>query len=238
VKIVKKQRITAYYEEEGKYLKSSDIDRYYRGMFRIVSTSGCRNRIIEKWLDSAHPSESFLDIGCELGYYVRKMAKKGLKATGVDISPTKIRKSKVVAAQSNINCKFYIQDAENLEFEDNSFDWVLCTETLEHLLKDQRAAQELVRVAKKFIIISVPQKSVFWRFINLLAPVYGFNKRGAGHLREYTTESLLRLFGDSVQVQVLEKAGFFISFLDRFVPNLSIFKAVICLKFKKKMAKI
>jgi len=234
VELVRKQEIVAYYEEEGKHLKSSDIDRYYRGLFRIFSTYGCRNRVMESWLSSAMPSESFLDVGCELGYYVRKMAIKGLKATGVDISAIKVHKAKLIASQLNINCKFYVQDAENLEFQNNSFDWVLCTETLEHLLNDKRAAQELTRVAKGCIIISVPQKSFFWRFINRIAPIYGFNMRGAGHLREYTTKSLLELFDESVQVHELEKTGFFISFLDRFVPNFSIFKSVICLKLKKK----
>ena len=231
---MQKQKIIAYYEEEGKSLKRSDIDRYYRGLFRIVSTHGCRNRVIEKWLNAAKPAESFLDVGCEWGYQVRRMAKKGLRATGVDISATKVRKAKLIADQLHINCDFLVQDAEQLEFEDNNFDWVLCTETLEHLLNDQGAAQELIRVTKRFIIISVPQKSVFWRFINSLAPVYGFNTSGAGHLREYTVKSLLGLFQGSVDVLSLEQTGYLVSFLDRFLPNHSIFKSVICLKLKKK----
>ena len=231
---MEKQKIIAYYEEEGDYLRSRDIDRYYQGIFRYVSTHGCRTRVIEKWLKSTKPSESFLDVGCELGYYVRAMAKKGLKTTGVDISANKVRKAKLIAAQMHINCQFFVQDAENLEFKSNGFDWVLCTETLEHLLNDRQAAQELIRVAKKWIIISVPCKSISWRLINRFTPVYGFDKRGAGHLREYTTNSLLELFGESVQVQGLEKTGFFVSFLDRFVPNLSVLKSVICLKLKKR----
>ena len=90
---MQKQKIIAYYEQEGKSLKMRDIDRYYRGIFRFVSTHGCRNRVIAKWLQSAKPAESFLDVGCEWGYYVRRMTKKGLKATGVDISETKVRKA-------------------------------------------------------------------------------------------------------------------------------------------------
>ncbi|MDD1776822.1 MAG: class I SAM-dependent methyltransferase [Candidatus Helarchaeota archaeon] len=231
---MQKQKINAYYEAEGKSLKKSDIDRYYRGFFRFVSTHGCRNRVIEKWLNSTTPGESFLDVGCEWGYQVRRMAKKGLKATGVDISPTKVRKAQLIADTLHIDCAFMVQDAEKLEFADNSFDWVLCTETLEHLLNDQGAAQELVRMARKFIVISVPQKSIFWRFINNLAPVYGFKTTGAGHLREYTVESLLQLFNGSVQVLSIAQTGYIVSFLDRFLPNHSLFKSVICLKLKKK----
>jgi ubiquinone/menaquinone biosynthesis C-methylase UbiE len=234
VELLQKQKIIAYYEQEGKSLKKDDIDRYYRGIFRFVSTHGCRNRVIEKWLNSAKPAESFLDVGCEWGYQVRKMARKGLKATGVDISMTKVRKAQSIANQLKIDCTFQVQDAENLEFEDASFDWVLCTETLEHLLQDQRAAQELIRVAKKFIIISVPQKSVFWRLINRFAPVYGFDRGGAGHLRDYTVESLLNLFQGTVEILSVEQTGYFVSFFDRFLPNHSLFKSVICLKLRKK----
>jgi 2-polyprenyl-3-methyl-5-hydroxy-6-metoxy-1,4-benzoquinol methylase len=232
---MQKQKINTYYEEEGKSLKKSDIDRYYRGIFRIVSTHGCRNRVIEKWLKAAKPTESFLDVGCEWGYHVRRMAKKGLKATGIDISATKVRKAKLIANKLHVDCDFLVQDAEKLEFADNSFDWVLCTETLEHLLNDQGAAQELIRVAKKFIIISVPQKSIFWHFINRLAPVYGFNTRGAGHLREYTVESLLDLFQGSTKILSIAQTGYLVSFFDRFLPNLSLFKSVICLRLRKKM---
>lgn len=230
---MQKQKIIAYYEQEGKLLKESDIDRYYRGIFRFVSTHGCRNRVIEKWLNSAKPGESFLDVGCEWGYHVRRMAKKGLKATGVDISVTKVRKAKLIADQLHINCDFLVQDAEKLDFEDNSFDWVLCTETLEHLLHDQKAAQELIRVARKFIIISVPQRSLFWRLINKFAPIYGFDTRGAGHLRDYTVDSLIKLFQGTVEVLSLERTGFLLSFFDRFLPNNSLIKAVICLRLRK-----
>ena len=228
-----KQKIHAYYEAEGKDLKGSDVDKYYQGVFRFFSTHGSRSAILEKWLKLCEPNETFLDVGCELGYFVRRMAKKGLKATGVDISPTKVRKARYIAQKRKLDCNFLVMDAEKLEFEDNSFDWVLCSETLEHILDDQRAVQELVRVAKKNIIITVPQKSFFWRFLNYFSDIYGFTSLGAGHLREYTTKSLLKLFGNKVHIEEVRKGGYFIALLDRILPDLSIFKAILCVRLKK-----
>ncbi len=233
--MVDKQKIVSYYEKEGQLLKLNDVDRYYRGAFKYVSTYGCRRIIIEKWINLAKKNETFLDVGCELGYFVRKMAGKGLDATGIDISQTKIRKAKFFAEKLdlNANSEFLCMDAENLEFDDGSFDWVLCSETLEHVLNDQKAILELIRVAKREIIITVPLKSIFWKFFSYFFDIYGFNTPGAGHLREYTTESLLNLLPKNVRIQSIKKAGYFISFLDRFLPDLSIFKAILCVLLKK-----
>ncbi len=231
--IVNNQKIHAYYEAEGKHLKASDVDRYYRGVFRFFSTHGSRSAILEKWLKLCKPNETFLDVGCELGYFVRKMAARGLKTAGVDISPTKIRKSKQIASKMNLSCDFSVMDAEKLEFESNTFDWVLCSETLEHILNDKRAAQEIVRVSKHNIIVTVPQKSIFWRILNNFSEIYGFDALGAGHLREYNEESLLNLFGKRVTLESLKKGGFLVSVLDRFLPDLSIFKAILCVRLKK-----
>jgi 2-polyprenyl-3-methyl-5-hydroxy-6-metoxy-1,4-benzoquinol methylase len=234
VKKLEKQRIIAYYEKEGKEIKPSGVDIDYRGVFRYVSTHGCRRQILEKWLRAAQPKETFLDVGCELGYFVRQMAEKGLNVTGVDISPTKIRKAKLVAEKLNLNCRFLTMDAESLDFQDSSFDWVLCSETLEHVLNDRRALLELIRVAKQNIIVTVPRQSIFWRALHVFTDVYGFNSSGAGHLREYTVQSLVRLLPKNVEIQEVKKAGFLVSFLDRFLPNFSTLKVILCLKLRKK----
>ena len=65
---------------------------------------------------------------------------------GVDISPTKVQKAIYIAQQLNINCEFSVMDAENLRFEDNSFDWVLCSETLEHVINIDYAVKEIKRI--------------------------------------------------------------------------------------------
>lgn len=53
------------------------------------------------------------------------------------------------------------QDILNLTYSDNEFDTVVCLETLEHTLDPVRAIKELKRVAKKRIIISVPNEPWF-----------------------------------------------------------------------------
>ncbi|MHA1265429.1 MAG: class I SAM-dependent methyltransferase [Candidatus Helarchaeota archaeon] len=233
MKHINQEKVWAYYEAEGKTIKAKDVDKYYRGIFRYVSTHGCRRAILDKWFKALKPGETFLDVGCELGYFVRKAAERGLQATGIDISPTKIKKAKQIAMNFKLNCNFYVMNAQKLEFEEGSFDWVLCSETLEHVPNDARAIKELIRVAKRFIVITVPQKSFFWRLLNKFSSIYGFDDLGAGHLREYTWESLKKLIPKGVAVIAVKRGGYFFAGLDKVLPDFSIFKAILCVWLKK-----
>ena len=59
------------------------------------------------------------------------------------------------------------QDVENLKFENNSFDCALCLEVLEHTKNPVKALNELKRVAKRRVVISIPYEPwfTFWRFM-------------------------------------------------------------------------
>lgn len=47
-------------------------------------------------------------------------------------------------------------DVHNIPYSDNEFDIVLCSETLEHVSNLEKATKELLRIAKKAVIITVP----------------------------------------------------------------------------------
>ncbi|MFH1971913.1 MAG: methyltransferase domain-containing protein [archaeon] len=53
------------------------------------------------------------------------------------------------------------EDVQNLSFEDNTFDVVLCQEVLEHVQDPVRAIKELKRVCRKRLIITVPNEPYF-----------------------------------------------------------------------------
>jgi SAM-dependent methyltransferase len=57
-------------------------------------------------------------------------------------------------------------EKQPLPYEDNSFDVVLCTDVLEHLDNIYEVFDELCRVSKKYVIISLPNPhSVFWGYV-------------------------------------------------------------------------
>ena len=54
--------------------------------------------------------------------------------------------------------KFKQENIQTLSFEDNAFDTVICTHTLEHVQDIMGAIQELRRVTKRRLIIVVPKQ--------------------------------------------------------------------------------
>jgi len=56
----------------------------------------------------AHEARTIVDLGCGTGYHVRKLAKLGFDATGVDISPRNIRFATNTARKERVRPKFIV----------------------------------------------------------------------------------------------------------------------------------
>jgi len=57
----------------------------------------------------------------------------------------------------------FMSDVREIKAKDNSFDLVLCCEVLEHIPFEDfsKAVSEIYRVAKRFAVISIPQRVVY-----------------------------------------------------------------------------
>jgi ubiquinone/menaquinone biosynthesis C-methylase UbiE len=65
-----------------------------------------------------------------------------------------------IAMQNGIINNYSVQNAEKLTFQDNTFDYILCKETYHHFPRPYAALYEMIRVAKKGIVIIEPQDPV------------------------------------------------------------------------------
>jgi SAM-dependent methyltransferase len=95
-----------------------------------------------------------LDVGCGTGYLVDHLAKDHprRKFTGLDFIIEEGTRTR------SANIKFVEGKVEALPFADKSFDTVICTHVLEHVLDLAGAVRELRRVAQRRLIIVVPQE--------------------------------------------------------------------------------
>lgn len=124
-----------------------------------------------------------LDAGCGEGFVTDfiKRRDNDLRITGVDLSEEAIRYAREHFGEQ---ARFRTGDIYDLPFPDDSFDTVLCSEVLEHLEAPGEAAAELRRVARNYVVITVPLEPYF-ELLNNLAQWLGLGP-DPGHVNFWT----------------------------------------------------
>ena len=102
-------------------------------------------------------SKTILDVACGKGFLANKFVKMGYTVSGVDVHEDK-KDTKFSYTKGNI---------ENLPLEDQSFDIVTSTHTLEHIIDIKKAVNEIKRIAKKQIIIVVPCQNFYYYTLDM-----------------------------------------------------------------------
>jgi len=128
-------------------MKKEDIFRNTRDFYSNVDNYTSKNLINFAIKNSG---KNILDIGCATGEYCQKLNEMGYKCIGIDINQKYIKK----ARENGIEA--YVMSGDSLEFPDNYFDTVLIFEVLEHVKNPDIILKEAKRVAKKNILITVP----------------------------------------------------------------------------------
>jgi len=109
---------------------------------------------------TGNAGKKILDIGCATGEYLLKLNKLGYEFIGIDVNPEYILKAK----EKGLNV--YNMNAVSLNFEDKQFDTVLLFEILEHVNNPEIILNEARRVAKKNILVTVPNCTQFFSLLN------------------------------------------------------------------------
>ena len=138
----RKERIVSYWEK-----RSGDFLEHKRAELH--------SPMAERWLYEIKkqlPQDKnlrILDVGCGAGFFSVLLAKEGYQVTGVDLTPDMVENARTLAEEEKTDCEFFVMDAENLRFADESFD-VVISRNLTWTLPDVKSAyREWVRVLKK-----------------------------------------------------------------------------------------
>lgn len=142
-----------------------------------------------------YAGKQILDIGCGIGAYIEPLLQDGYECEGIENNQDYVSE----CLQAGIKANY--MDAQQLEFSQNSFDTVIMVEVLEHLAKPMIALEEAFRVARKNILISVPNIDVLP--IMSRYQVVPWHILEATHFNFFTPkilESVLKEFAEHVEV--------------------------------------
>jgi ubiquinone/menaquinone biosynthesis C-methylase UbiE len=148
----KKADIFLHFKERAKFMTDKQFSKVYEEIEPYIIQRGtdlntqCMNKIPQDI-----KGRSVLEVGSGRGLLAIKLSKK------YDVTASDIVRDEMLAKKWP-NIKFRKAKIESLPFKSSSFDTVVCTHTLEHVLDLQKAISELRRVARKRIIIVVPKQ--------------------------------------------------------------------------------
>lgn len=102
---------------------------------------------------SSNRSFLILDLGCADGWFLEKLDENGFapRYVGIDFSIQNLRKASIKK-----NGSWVLGDVTNLPFRTNSFDLVICSEVIEHLLDPEKCITESERIVRFYAIFTTP----------------------------------------------------------------------------------
>ncbi len=121
-------------------------------------------------------SKKVLDLGCGNGAVPHFLSKQGFETYGIDISKDAIEMAKDYLEKEKLKANFAVCSANNLPYEDNSFDFITCFGVLDHV--DSKIALGTIKEVKRVL----KSKSLF--FITLCSSTssaFGKGKKTEGH---------------------------------------------------------
>jgi len=135
-----------------------------------------RYKIYAPWMKNTFKFEQYknkkvLEVGVGVGTDHLQFAKAGAILTGIDITPKSIELTKKNLELHGYHSNLLVADAENLPFEDKTFDVVYSFGVLHHTPDIQKAIDEIYRILQPTgkVVVSLYHKNSlsFWIFVFL-----------------------------------------------------------------------
>ncbi|MFA5134769.1 MAG: class I SAM-dependent methyltransferase [Patescibacteria group bacterium] len=147
---------------------------------------------------------SVLDIGAYFGDFLKVYA---LINPHAELLATDINEKRVAIIDRSLNRNVARVDFKNGElktFQNKCVDTIVCTEVLEHVYDNEFAMTELMRVARKRIIITVPFNEKIQQHLCLHCNQY---TPPSGHLHEYQLNSFDKYQNDRWKISCVNTFG-------------------------------
>jgi SAM-dependent methyltransferase len=140
------------------------------------------------------------EVGCGEGELAIRLARNGLRVRGSDASPAVVEEARQRAQAAGVEIDFEVSAVEELDPARHAAELVVCCEVLEHLSDPDRALDVFARLARPWLIASVPHEPL-WRALNLARLTYvGSLGNTPGHLNHWSKRGFLRFLESRFEV--------------------------------------
>jgi 2-polyprenyl-3-methyl-5-hydroxy-6-metoxy-1,4-benzoquinol methylase len=195
-----------YFVKPDDTIRQAELERIERVAFRCTRL---RRIMYRRVVERIGPGK-VLDVGCGQGYLFLELSSRHSDLHGLDLGKFDIQRAQKWVERAS----FCVADAQNIPYKSNIFDYLVCTEVLEHLPPEMgnNVVKECYRVLKPqgIAIFSVPNG-------NGIA-----GKIDVHHIRFFTFCSITSLFKEAgFEVVHGKKVGFYIPFVGRFIELLN-----------------
>jgi len=177
-------------------------------------------RVFDKNLKAYSP-KNMLDVGCGKGDRTLRLAEY-LNINAKNVFGLEYDDVSIEACEDLFNVKKIDLETEDIHWEDNTFDLVICNQVLEHLKNYKKVIDDLIRVTKKdgYIIIGIPNLA---HLINRIFLLFGKQPMcidlGSSHVRAFTHESFTKELSSIRQIKLIDCKGSLMYPLPYFMGN-------------------
>jgi SAM-dependent methyltransferase len=149
--------------------------------------------------------ETILDAGCGGGALMAALAREGkYDVRGIDTSPVAVKTARdEFEMDARLGTVLDMKD-----FQDDSFDLVICSEVIEHLKQGEipKCVSELTRVARRYVITSNPFRECL-SYHSVVCDRCASRFHAAGHINSVDETFLRRHLGPHVRSLTFYYAG-------------------------------
>jgi SAM-dependent methyltransferase len=190
---------------------STNKGHYYEWMWKKIGLDLLANEQL------ATKNWSMLDFGCGRGESMQIAREMGMSPVGTDTDPECVRLGSSYGPTYLLNALDPLR-----QFGEKSFDLVVCMHVLEHVPNPKETLVALCKIARKRVIVAVPNLGVFG---DLLRPNRWVGPINEGHLQSWNHSHFKNLAENHCGLRILQW-GFdavrippFTSWIQRFLGN-------------------
>lgn len=178
------------------------------GNTKYATTNPVSRVLIRRFFGRVHdlvertPFRVAADVGCGEGVLLSRLSScfTDRRVVAVDIDPREVGLVRTNAPAALPA----VASAYALPFREASFDLVMCCEVLEHLERPAEAIDELWRVGRAAVVLSVPHEPL-WRAMNMARGAYlGALGNTPGHVNHWTPPGFVRCVERRFHVEAVE----------------------------------